>query len=519
MHSTTSPLMTFLAGLVLLFSSSLSGQTDDKARIWWYPGDGSELPALAEYTNPEGRFGLLSANGAVATVGHPFFESLGANGRACVTCHQPADAMSLSLETIRIRWDATDGTDPLFAAIDGKNCPHLPQGEASSHSLLLNRGLIRIPLPWPPKSANGEVIEPEFQIEVVRDPTGCNTHPQFGLASTNPTISVYRRPRPAINLRYVTSSKFGVTPINGKSGALAAVDPETGQPVNMNMMADAREPTLRTQASSAAAGHLELERPLTTAELDAIEKFELQLYGAQIESGGAGRLDEPNGPPALGPAAMLHGRDGVLGNNTSNYVFPFEDAWQEFSGDGTDVELSEQNAFRASAARGHDVFFFRTFWIRDSMHINSVGLGNPIKRTCSTCHGMHMTAMDTANGWMDLGTTNLPWAKEEPVSPWASGPSEMPLFKLTCRDDLPPHAFLGREIYTQDPGRALISGKCDDIGAIVIQQFRGLSARAPYFSNGSASTLRELVDFYDRRYNIQYTEQDKADLVNFLSVL
>jgi cytochrome c peroxidase len=153
------------------------------------------------------------------------------------------------------------------------------------------------------------------------------------------------------------------------------------------------------------------------------------------------------------------------------------------------------------------------------MHINSVGLGNPIKRTCSTCHGMHMTAMDAANGWMDLGTTNLPWAREEPVSPWAKRQAEMPLFKLTCRADRPPHPFLGRVIYTQDPGRALISGRCDDIGAIVIQQFRGLAARAPYFSNGSAASLRELVDFYDRRYNIQYTEQEKTDLVNFLSVL
>ena len=63
-------------------------------------------------------------------------------------------------------------------------------------------------------------------------------------------------------------------------------------------------------------------------------------------------------------------------------------------------------------------------------------------------------------------------------------------------------------IYTQDPGRALISGKCDDVGSIVMQQFRGLAARAPYFSNGSAATLRELVDFYDRRFNIGYTEQE-----------
>ena len=77
---------------------------------------------------------------------------------------------------------------------------------------------------------------------------------------------------------------------------------------------------------------------------------------------------------------------------------------------------------------------FRTFWIRDSMHLNSVGLGNPTKRTCATCHGMHMTGMDTANGWMDIGTTNLPWAKEVPLNPWNAAKPEMPLFKVTCKD-------------------------------------------------------------------------------------
>ena len=40
-----------------------------------------------------------------------------------------------------------------------------------------------------------------------------------------------------------------------------------------------------------------------------------------------------------------------------------------------------------------------------------------------------------------------------------------------------------------------------------MQQLRGLSARAPYFSNGSAASLREMVDFYDRRFNIGFTDR------------
>jgi hypothetical protein len=283
-------------------------------------------------------------------------------------------------------------------------------------------------------------------------------------------------------------------------------------------MADARESTLKGQANSAAHAHLQTGRPLTAAQLEALLKFELQLYAAQSWSNGAGALNEAGGPSGLGPQAMAKGSDGVLGNNTTRFVFPMEDKWAALPA-AASGDQRERNAFRASVQRGHDVFFFRTFWISDAMHINTVGLGNPIKRTCATCHGMHMTGMDTANGWMDVGSTNHPWALEPPESPWAREQAELPLFRVTCRADLPPHPFLGRTIYTQDPGRALISGKCDDVGAIVIQQFRALSARAPYFSNGSAGTLRELVDFYDRRFNMRLTETERQDLVNFLGVL
>jgi hypothetical protein len=485
---------------------------------WWAPGADRPLPAYVEYANPWGRLGILNADGPIQTDGHPFFEALGTNGRACVSCHQPADGMSLALTSIERRWQDTGGKDPIFAAVDGMNCPNLPAEEAASHSLLLERGLFRIPLPWPPVDADGRRITPDFTLEVVRDPTGCNTDPVYGVDGERHEVSVYRRPRPAANLRYVSSSRFGVTPFIGKTGMLAAVDPETGRPVNMNMMADAREPTLKTQAQSAAHGHLEVAQPLSPPQLDEIRRLELQLYAAQAFSLGAGALNEPGGPSGLGPQAMAAGSDGVLGNNTTRFVIPMEDKWSDLPAGGDDEERA-RNAFRESVQRGHDVFFYRTFWISDAMHINTVGLGNPIKRTCSTCHGMHMTGMDTANGWMDLGTTNHPWALEPPESPWADKLPELPLFKITCRADLPPHPFLGRTIYTQDPGRTPISGKCDDVGAIVIQQFRGLAARAPYFSNGSARTLRELVDFYDRRFNIRFTEQKKDDLVNFLSVL
>ncbi len=48
---------------------------------------------------------------------------------------------------------------------------------------------------------------------------------------------------------------------------------------------------------------------------------------------------------------------------------------------------------------------------------------------------------------------------------------------------------------------------------------RGLSARAPYFHNGSAATFEDVVNFYDQRFGIGLTDQEKTDLVAFLQTL
>jgi hypothetical protein len=500
--------------IALAVVGAQSGASD----AWWAPGQGTPLAAFRTYANDRGQVGVLNASGPYATKGHPFFEPIGSNGRACITCHQPSDAMSLSVRSVRERWEATGGRDPLFAAVDGMNCPTLPAGDPRSHSLLLERGLFRVALPWPPRRADGTTIDPEFTIEVVRDPTGCNLDAVHGLQSANPSISVFRRPRPVANTKYTTHQGFGVGAFVTKNAMPAAVDPATGRPTSMNLMSDARAPTLAVQAQDAAKQHLQVSGPLSPAQLARIVEFEQQVYAAQVTSAAAGSLVEPDGPPAFGPRNLAAGDAGVLGNNTTRYVFPLAGKWTPSSPRAGDV-VDGQRAGRDSIARGHDVFMFRTFWIRDSMHLNTVGLGNPAKRTCSTCHGMHMTGLDTANGWMDIGTTNLPWASEVPLNPWNQARPQLPLFKITCKADVRPHPFLGRVIYTQDPGRALISGLCNDVGTIVMQQFRGLSARAPYFSNGSAATLRELVDFYDRRYSIGFSEQERQDLANFLGAL
>jgi hypothetical protein len=497
----------------LALAITASATADDR---WWSPDEGREMPAQLEYENEYGRVRILNADGGFSTKGHAFFSSVGSNGRACVTCHQPADSMSLSAATAQRRWEETGGKDPLFAAIDGSNCPSLPQDERASHSLLLERGLFRIPMPWPPRNPQGEVITPEFTIEVVSDPTGCNLDPVYGLHSSQPTISVFRRPRPVANLRYVMELPKGVAPYDKlffNDRTLLPRDPETGEFVPNQLMSDGRVHTLKQQAQDAARGHLQAHGAgLTAEQLKQIEAFERQIYVAQAYHNEGGDLTTPDSPPGLGPEALRDGEAGRLGNNPINKVFGSFDAWlNEPAKPGETPEQKRQREFRQSAARGSDLFYKRRFIIRDVGLYNDKDLGNPFKRSCgSGCHNTLLMGMDLAPGYMDLGLNNYPWANTR---------SDLPLFKVVCKPEARAQSYLGRVIYTHDPGRALVTGLCRDVGASMTQQSRALAGRAPYFMNGTSKDLRELVDLYDRRFNIGYTESEKIDLVNFLSTL
>jgi hypothetical protein len=425
---------------------------------WWDANRATPLPPSKTFGDPSGQLRLLNTSGAVETNGHAFFTPLGSNGRACITCHQPTSAMSLSVDLIRLRWADTHGKDPLFASIDGSNCPNLPQEKEESHSLLLERGLFRIVLPWPLLTASGQRVKPDFRIEIVRDPTGCNRN--------SASISVYRRPRVAANLKYIA------------------------RPGGVTLMADGREPSLESQAITAALTHEQASVPPTPGQLKQIEDFERQLFMAQHSDNLGSLLGEPGGPALLGADNLASGIAGVGAVPAAGNLPASFDPWRNLSRPDLAVR---QRAFRESVLRGVDLFASRDF-----------GLPDGRRGTCATCHRPGI------NRWFDIGTTNLPTAKES---------RELPLFRITCDASAPPHPQLGRIFLTQDPGRALITGKCADAGSILMQQFRGLTARAPYFANGSAGDLTELVAFYDRRFRIGLTEEEKQDLVNFLSIL
>lgn len=496
MIATRSAWMGFvLAGAALgIMGLAAAAQDGGYGSSWWSPGEGRIFPETTDYENSEGQLRVLLSGGAMPTQEHAFFTPLEPDGRACVTCHQPADGMALSAQTARRRWDETDGKDPLFSSSDGSNCPTLPKGVRASHSLLLDHGLIRIQRPWPPKASDGTAIKPDFTLEVVRDPWGCESGPFYGLKAGN--ISVYRRPRPVANLKYATAAGFSYDPKDG----MALRRNAHGGWISGNLMADGRSDTLDDQMREAGATHLRLTSAMTAEQRAQIADFEARVFTAQQTSRTGGALD--SGGATGGPQALKDGEGGRLGS-IGVLVWSEFAAWDAAS-DGT----QEQNAWRQSVARGAKLFRERTFLIDNSTGIHTPpGFGNPVRNSCVFCHNMSQTGMDVAPGQVDIGTTTEPYADAAP---------HLPLFRITCQTS---HRHYGRVIYTTDPGFALTTGRCADVGRITVQNMRGMAGRAPYFANGSAKDAAAVIDYYDRRYRIGYTAQERQDLINLLNAL
>jgi cytochrome c peroxidase len=75
------------------------------------------------------------------------------------------------------------------------------------------------------------------------------------------------------------------------------------------------------------------------------------------------------------------------------------------------------------------------------------------------------------------------------------------------------------DIKTTDPGRAMVTGLIADVGKFKPPILRNLSGRLPLFHAGTASSAQELIDFYDARFVINLTRQQKYDLAQFLEAL
>jgi hypothetical protein len=411
-----------------------------------------------------------------------FFQSFGSNGRSCDSCHRQAQGWSVTPQELRQRFARTSGMDPIFALVDGAVSPLADvssvEARRSAYAMLLNRGLIRVGMPIP---ANAQ-----FRLSAVDDP--------YGYASAH-ELSLFRRPLPSTNLIWLTAVMW-----DGR---------ETFTPFNPPMDAGIDVQNLRSslaqQARNAILGHEQAARAPADAIIQSIVEFELHLVTAQVDDNAAGRLNEADalgGPAILALQRFWIGINDTLGNDPTGDAFD-ENAMHLFDSwdDPNQFNRDGRGRARAAVARGEKLFNSMRFNITGVAGLNDVTGKSVIRGSCSSCHnapniGNHSVALPVNIGIADA-------SRRTP---------DLPLYTLT-------NIATGQSVQTTDPGLAMITGKWADIGKFKGPILRGVAARAPYFHNGSAASLNEVVDFYDTRFMIHMSAQQKRDLVAFLSAL
>src|ERR1700734_2106628 len=472
------------------------------------PDAGSQNPQL--FFDTAGIIGTLDVNGPVNEQG-AFFQSLGANGRTCATCHVASQAMSLSAQGIQLRFAQTRGQDPLFAAVDGGNCPNARTGNAADHSLLLSHGLIRIFLPL---SANAQ-----FKVSVVHDPFGCAMVP--GPNGGLPVISVYRRPLPTTNLGFFSTIMF--------DGRETHVPLNNAQTFLSNLNTD-----LTQQALDAITIHAQAAQPPTASQLADIVGFELGLFSAQVADAQAGLLSARGaygGPVDLAGQPYYPGINDSLGADPSGAAFnpvsmTLFAAWANLNDNNGNFIEMYQDEQRRKIAAGAALFNSAPVQISNVRGLNdNAALGNPstFNGTCTSCHDTPNVGDHSFPLPLDIGTSHslLPGAETDANIAAALAelsPPNVPVY-LIKRCPNPFNPGQPESFYTTDPGKALISGLCSDFNRGKGPILRGLAARAPYFHNGAAANLRELVNFYNQRFQMNLTEQQKRQLIAFLNSL
>ena len=474
----------------------------------------AERPAgpqgLQLFFDRTGVIGTLDLNGPVNQQG-AFFQSLGTNGRSCATCHVASQAMSVSAMGVQLRFAQTRGQDPLFAAVDGANCPNGRSGNAADHSLLLSHGLIRVFLPLP--------LNAQFSVSVVHDPYGCAMLPDAN--GGQPNISVYRRPLPTTNLGFLSTIMFD----GRETHALL----NNGQTFLANLNTD-----LTQQAIDATTIHAQAAQPPTASQLADIVGFELGLFSAQVYDAEAGLLSARGaygGAVNLAGASYYPGINDSLGADPSGAAFnpvsmTLFAAWANLNDDNGNFIEAYQDAQRRKIAAGATLFNSAPVQISNVRGLNdNAVLGKPstFTGTCTTCHDTPNVGNHSFPLPLDIGTGHSVLPSVEPDPNIAAGLAELSV------PDLPVYLISGcpnpfnpgepESFYTTDPGKALISGLCSDFNRGKGPILRGLAARAPYFHNGAAANLDELVNFYNLRFQMNLTAEQKEDLVAFLNSL
>ena len=452
-----------------------------------------------ETTSPSVVIAISTTTGTALNLTGPFFQSLGTNGRTCETCHRAAQGWGISADEVKRSFDQTQGLDPIFRTNDGSNCNHdidtyTVGGRRKAYSLLTDKGLIRVTVAVPATA--------EFNVIGVLNPYGCNEPV---------TLSMYRRPLPTTNLRFISALIWDGRESSTQTGTQKitfATNPA-------DLLAD-----LAHQAVDATNGHAQASVALTPTQQQGIADFEMSLSTAQAINFKAGPLNAngaTGGPVVLSTVttpAFFVGINDPLGGNPQGTaftpaIFNLFSAWTAtpqtghgHDDDGDDDRHDDGNAAsrRESIARGQALFNSKAILIKGVAGLNDDLNAVTIPGTCGTCHDSPNVGNHSVSAPLNIGVSD---------SSSSLSLKYLPVIKLQNK-------VTGEIKVTTDPDRVMISGLWKDVGRFKGPILRGLASRAPYFHNGSADTLEEVIDFYNKRLNVGITPQERRDLVAFL---
>jgi cytochrome c peroxidase len=493
------------------------------------------------FPDPAGTFSNWSSTGAI-DANNDFFKGFG-NGRACVSCHRPEDGFGITPKTIQALFvkcglDAegqagavaeVDATAcAIFRPNDGATSPNAdlstPAARRAAYALLLSRGLIRITFTVPPESSR------QFDVVDAVDP--------YGVGTTS-TISVFRRPLPATNLVFAKSVMWDMR----ETATTSLRAPFTPDVTN----APSLEIQLKQQALNATLGHAQAMMPgLSDAQAQSIVEFEMSLFTAQVKVNEAGDL---SGNGALGGTLALSKQavTPMCGNlvtytNDPQYpqcqqyrfdptVFTIFDAWVDLP------EGDPQSQMRASIARGQTLFNSRKTFSPDKNGPQFFDHSGDNKNlTCSTCHSdFNAGGASVPVSFANVAVGSGPSVLNSPAPPADFLDPALPRYTLRCNargmasfkssgglsgchDGTEPN-IPRDELTVNDPGRGIVTGSWPTVAAFKAPTLRNLSSHAPYFHDGSAATLLDVVEHYKKSLGFELTDAETRDLVNFLSAL
>jgi len=496
----------------------------------------AEGPSIFQpFPDDSGKVQSATADPTLNATNKFFDASVGTNGQACVTCHQPAQGFTIHVSVIDNTFTASGGTDPLFRANDTANNPHTAAATADDYSIFLNMGAARIGKTLPsPTISNFNVAAADANTDAkfaAPDHFPLTTDPQHPGVKT---LSLFRRPLVNTNVHLDSSvlwdGRDSITTIatsqvpkaiqsllTTSNGGNCAGCPGTDSAVNQDianfMLGVFTDQVFDTAAGTDAAGNCTLTPPGTLCGAG-------WTFADGAQAGVHHLLQLALGPnvPCTNPL-----ENPCVANVPGYDLF---EAWANLPVGGEIGDDNVRNAGRRSVFRGQQLFNTAVLHVPPDLQ----GLLGTTTH-CTGCHATHNIGNNPSAAFFArvgtdsldiinqlLSQSNLSSATLADLAVYKQEVSQLPQYCLRPKSSVS-SASCGSgpgDVVTTDPGRAMVSGDIADVGKFKPPILRGLAARSPYFHAGTAQNIQMLIHFYNARFQIGLTEDQVNDLGSFL---